>query len=362
MNEIPEKKRSRYMEWAKTCSAARFNLATSGLTSVITAEFPLRLEDVEVNGPGGYGYAPLIERIARHTGAPSDCIVTAAGTSMANHLAMATLLSPGDEVVIEEPAYGPLLDVAHYLGARVRRAQRRFKSDFEFSLGEMEAAITPATRLVVLTNLHNPSGALLSAETLGTIGERAGRVGAQVLVDEAYLEMVFDPPERSCFSLGKNFVVTNSLTKTYGLSSLRCGWILAAPELARRMWLMNDLFAATPAHPAERLALVAFDQLAQFRDRARHLLETNRKLLAAFLSSRSDLEYFAPRAGTVIFPRLTKVDPADFFWKLREKYETSVVPGEFFEKPRHFRLGIGGDTEMLRGGLERLGAALDEFA
>ncbi len=358
MNE----KRSRYMEWAKTGSAAPFNLATSGLTSVTTAEFPLRLEDVEVNGPGGYGYGPLIKRIARHTGAPADCIVTAAGTSMANHLAMATLLSPGDEVVIEEPAYGPMLDVAHYLGARIRRLPRTFENNFEISLGELEAALTPATRLVVLTNLHNPSGALLRAETQRAIGEIAARVGAQVLVDEAYLEMVFEPPEPTCFSLGNNFVVTNSLTKTYGLSSLRCGWILAPPDLARRMWLMNDLYAATPAHPAERLALVAFDNLAVFRERARELLAANGKLLTTFLESRSDLECFRPSAGTVVFPRLTNADPALFFPHLREKYETSVVPGEFFECPRHFRLGIGGDTAMTRAGLDRLGAALDDFA
>ena len=362
MNRDADTKRSRYLEWAKCSSGAKFNLATSGLTSVTTAEFPLRVEDVEINGPGGYGYGPLVERIAQHTGAPVDCIVTAAGTSMANHLALATLLGPGDEVVLEEPAYGPLLDVARYLGARVRRVARRLENDFVISLGELEAAITSATRLIVLTNLHNPSGALLTAEALRAIGEIAGRVGALVLVDEAYLEMVFDPPERPCFSLGKNFIVTNSLTKTYGLSSLRCGWVLAAPELARRMWQMNDLFAATPAHPAERLAVVAFDHLEHFRARAAEWLATNRRLLDDFLATRGDLDYFQPGAGTIVFPRLRHGDPAKFFQTLREEYDTSVVPGEFFESPRHFRLGIGGDPEMVRGGLERLGAALDDLA
>lgn len=362
MTEAPESKRSRYMEWAKLCSGARFNLAASGLTSVGTTEFPLRLEDVEVNGPGGYGYAPLLERIARHTGAPVECIVTAAGTSMANHLAMAALLAPGDEVVIEQPAYGPLLDVARYLGARVRRIEREFEHDFVPSLGEMEAAITPATRLVVLSNLHNPTGALLPMETLRAIGEMGRRVGARVLVDEAYLDMLFDQAAPPAFSLGDTFLVTSSLTKTYGLSSLRCGWILAAPELARRIWLLNDLFAATPAHPAERLSVVAFDHLEQFRTRAHDLLTTNRSLLDSFLDARTDLECFRPPAGTVVFPGLTNGDPEAFFQLLREKYETSVVPGAFFEMPRHFRLGIGGETAALRAGLERLGAALDEFA
>ena len=362
MKEAPENKRSRYMEWAKLCSAARFNLATSGLTNVPLAEFPLRLEDLEITG-GGYGYGPLLERVAHHTGAPLECIVTADGTSMANHLAMAALLEPGDEVVIEQPGYGPLLDLARYLQAKVRRAPRRFENDFAISLGEMEKAITPATRLVILSNLHNPTGAMIPAETLRGIGELADKVGARVLVDEVYLELLFDQPAPPfSFSLGKNFVVTSSLTKAYGLSGLRCGWILAAPELARRIRLLHDLFGATRAHPAERMSVVAFDRLEQFRARTRQLLASNRPLIDAFLDSRADLECFRPGAGTVFFPRLREGDPEIFFQLLRDKYETSVVPGSFFEAPRHFRLGIGGETAALQAGLERLGAALDEFA
>jgi aspartate/methionine/tyrosine aminotransferase len=355
-----ENKRSRYMEWAKTCSTARFNLATSGLTSVLLSEFPLRLEELEITG-GGYGYGPLLERIAQHTGAPVDCIVTAEGTSMANHLAMAAVLEPGDEVVIEQPTYGLLLDALHYLGARVKRIARTFENNFDLALPEMEQTLTPATRLVVLTNLHNPSGALISRETLRAVDEMAQRIGARVLVDEVYLEMLFEATRPSAFSLGENFIVTSSLTKAYGLSGLRCGWILAAPELARRIWLLNDLFAATAAHPVERMSVVAFAQLARFRARARALLTPNRALLDSFLDSRADLDCFRPSVGTVVFPRLRHGEPETFFKLLREKYETSVVPGEFFEAPTHFRLGIGGDTENLRAGLERLGAALDEF-
>ena len=138
-------------------------------------------------------------------------------------------------------------------------------------------------------------------------------------------------------------------------------WILAAPELAHRMWRLNDLFAATAAHPAERMSVMAFDHLDQFRNRACGLLTTNRALLDSFLDSRDDLECFRPPAGSVVFPRLPRgIEPEKFFQLLREKYETSVVPGRFFEMPQYFRLGIGGPTGELRPGLERLGAALDE--
>ena len=362
-------KRSEFMEWAKTRAAARFNLATSGLTSVAIAEFPLRPEDLEVSASGSYGYEPLQQRIARHAGVPEGCVVAATGTSMANHLAMAAFLDPGDEVLIEQPTYGPLLDVAEYLGARVKRIPRKFETGFTIDLAEIEGEVTPKTRLIVLSNLHNPSGALVPAETLRAIGEVAQRAGAHVLVDEVYLEMLFDSKVPSCFSIGQAlaaggenpFIVTNSLTKVYGLSGLRCGWVLASPDLARRIWRLNDLFGVNTAHPAERMSVMAFDHLEQFRERARALLATNRALLDAFLDSRHDLECFRPPGGTVVFPRLIHGDAEAFLKLLREKYETTVVPGKFFEMPQHFRIGIGGETTGLRDGLERLSAALDEF-
>ena len=374
MSSSARTKRSPYMEWAKTRSHAKYNLSTSGLIGVPRAEFPLDVDDLEISAPGNYGYAPLQRCLAEHTGVPEPCVVAAAGTSMANHLALAAVLDPGDEVLIEQPAYGPLLDVANYLGVRVKRLPRRFEARFAIGLDELQRAISTSTRLIVLTNLHNPSGALLSAEMLQAIGKVAHRARVRVLVDEVYLEMLFGKPAPFAFPIGNSiagakenpFIVTSSLTKVYGLSGLRCGWILAAPELARRMWLLNDLFAATGAHPAERLSVVALNHLEQFRSRARALLTANRALLDAFLDSRRDIECFRPPAGTVVFPRLrlgrTHRDPEAFFKLLREKYETTVVPGSFFEMPRHFRLGIGGDTATLRAGLERLSAALDAFA
>lgn len=362
-------KRSVYMEWAKTRSHARFNLATSGLISVPISEFPVQLKDLEITAPGAYGYPSLQQRLARHNNVPEECVVAATGTSMANHLAMAAVLDPGDEVLIEQPAYGPLLDVAHYLGARVKRIPRSFEASFSLELADLHRLVSPATRLIVLSNLHNPSGALLSVENLKAMGELATRVGAHVLVDEVYLEMLFSHERPFSFHVGKSigpdadnpFIVTSSLTKAYGLSGLRCGWILASPNLATRMWLLNDLYGAVAAHAAERMSVVAFDHLHQFRERARALLTTNRAMLDAFLDSRPDLECFRPVAGTVVFPRLMHGDSEDFFRLLREKYETTVVPGTYFEMPGHCRIGIGGDTESLRMGLERLSAALDEF-
>src|SRR6202047_2839925 len=154
---------------------------------------------------------------------------------MANHLAMAALIEPGDEVLIEEPSYQAVVSTAEYLGAKVRRFPRKFESGFQLDPREVERSVSPRTRLIVITNLHKPTGVRAPDAAIRIVGEIARSLGAHVLVDEGYLEACFDSPWQTSFSLGQNFVATSSLTKAYGLSGLRCGWIYAAKTLAQRM-------------------------------------------------------------------------------------------------------------------------------
>lgn len=351
---------SAYMNWAKTQSAARFNLCNSGLANLRLKDLRVSMDDLEITD-GGYGYAPLLEAIGERYEVEVDSIVTAAGTSFANHLAMATLIDPGDEVLFEQPTYEPMLATALYLGANVKRFARRFEDRFEINVEEVERHVGPETRLIVVTNLHNPSGVLTAPATLSQIGEIAKRVNARVLVDEVYMETLFEAEPRTAFHLGPQFVVSSSLTKAFGLSGLRCGWIFAEPELAKRMWLLNDLFASTAVHSGERLSLVAFRQLDDLAKRAKAILNANRQLLNGFLDSRQELQTIRPEFGTIMFPRLLSGSVDQLCELLRDRFETSVVPGRFFEMPAHFRIGFCGDSEVLREGLLRLGKALDKM-
>ncbi|MFN2511439.1 MAG: aminotransferase class I/II-fold pyridoxal phosphate-dependent enzyme [Pyrinomonadaceae bacterium] len=353
---------SEYMHWAKTRSSARFNLAISGLGNLPLSNLGAGIEDLELTRGGGYGYEPLQQALARRLNVSADSIVAAIGTSLANHLAMAYLVKPGDEVLIERPTYEPLLALAEYLGAKVRRFDRRFEEGFRILPDEIERNISPRTRLIVITNLHNPSGILADDDTLRHVGAIAHRVNARLLVDEVYLEALFENPVRTCFHLGNEFVITSSLTKAFGLSGLRCGWIVAEPDVAEGIWRLNDLFGVMAAHPAERLSVIALQQLDQISTRARALLQANHDLVNQFLDSRDELEAVRPGFGTIVFPRVKKGTTEELIAVLRTKYETSVVPGSFFEMPAHFRLGFAGDTETLTAGLERLSAALDEVA
>ena len=352
---------SEYMQWAKTHLQARFNLASSGVMNYPLSELPVSIADLELSGPSYYGYEPLQEALAAKCSVSPDCVVAAIGTSMANHLVMAALLEPGDAVLIEQPTYQLIVNVAQYLGANVKRFTRSFESDFQIDPEEVARRTSSRTRLIVLTNLHNPTSAFTDMETLKKLGQIAREVGSRILVDEVYLDALFDNAPRSAFHLGKEFITTNSLTKVYGLSGLRCGWILTEPELAGRLWRLNDLFGVIPAHAAERLSCVALANLERIAARAREIIEINRRLLNSFFSSRNDLDWKKHEFGTVSFPRLKQGDVDTLSALLAEKYETSIVPGRFFEMPQHFRIGIGGATNTLREGLERLGMALDEI-
>jgi len=359
--ESMRKKFSDYMHWAKTRSHARFNLATSGVAGFPLGELhlpPAKLAGaLAINGDNSYGYRPLLEAIAKHSGADPDCIVTAAGTSMANHLAMAALIEPGDEVLIETPTYELILAAAEYLGASIRRFPRREEQGYAVDPAEIRRSLTPRTRLIVLTNLHNPSSILTGNDVLSQVAS----LGPPVLVDEVYLDAVYPSTPRSSFHLAPNIVVTNSLTKVYGLSGLRCGWILAQPDLARAMWRLNDVFAATPVHPGELLSVLAFEHLGVIRRRAQVLLEADRLRFEAFLRDTDRVSAPTSPFGTTAFLRLIDGNVEDFLDRLRARYETSAVPGRFFGMPDHFRIGMGVDNAMFAQGLDNLAAALREL-
>ncbi len=352
------RKESAYMHWAKMHSQARFNLASSGVASFPLRDLGADLAAMEINGDNSYGYPPLQEAIAAHAEVDSACVVAAAGTSMANHLAMGTILEPGDEVLLEFPAYGPLIDLAHYFRVDLKRFRRREENGWAIDTDEIGRTISNRTKLIVLTNPHNPTSVVAPDEVLAEIGRIAEKVGAYVLLDEVYLETDYAGQRRSSFHLGPRFVVTNSLTKAYGLSGLRCGWILAEPALAGRIRKFDDIFSATPVHPGELLSVAAFRELPLLRQRAKALVDRDRAALADFIANEERLSFVTTSSGTTAFPRLRKGEVRDLAERLRNQFETSVVPGEFFEMPDHFRIGMGVDNAMFAEGLARIERAL----
>ncbi|HEX5237006.1 MAG TPA: pyridoxal phosphate-dependent aminotransferase [Sphingomicrobium sp.] len=352
---------SGYMHWAKFKPLARFQLTGSEVPHFRMDSLPIGIADLDLDGASHPRYPPLRDAIAKRYGTPVEQVVTADGTSMANFLAMAALISPGDEVLVEHPTYELLLGAASFLGAEIKRFERNPKDAFRLDPEKMRAAMSDRIRLIVITNLHNPSSAIARDDELRDVGRLAASVGARVLVDEVYLDSVA-PRRRSAVHLGPEFVCTNSLTKVYGLSGLRCGWVLCEPELAERMWRLNDLFGVNQAHPAERLACIAFERIDEVIGDNPGLLERNRKAWNSFVASHDDLDCMRSEHGITAFPRWGGRDTERLDALLREKYDTAVVPGRWFEMPDHFRVGFGLPNDEFIEALRRLGAALDELA
>ena len=351
---------SDYMHWAKFKPPVRYALTTSEVPHFHMDQLGISIGDLELDGASHPRYRPVRERIADRYGVQVEQVVSADGTSMANFLAMATVISPGDEVLIEHPTYELLIGAASFLGAEIKRFERKPEEAYRLDPDIVRSQMSDRTRLIVITNLHNPSGALAEEDELRQVGQLAAQFGARVLVDEVYLDSAVSA-RRSAVHLGPEFVCTNSLTKVYGLSGLRCGWVLADPELAERMWRLNDLFGVNQAHQAERLACIAFDRIDEVIGDNPAMLDRNRSLFNNFLARRDDLECIPAVHGFTSFPRWGGGNTELLNEHLRQKYDTAIVPGRWFEMPEHFRIGFGLPTSDFQEGLERLGSALDDL-
>lgn len=358
---------SAYMAWAKALPPARHNLARSGVEHCPATLLGLGPRDVVTNLPAPYGYRPLLETIGRRYGVASDRVLTASGgTSLVNWLACAAALdgaAAGSEAIVERPCYDPLLQVVRSHGVRVRRLERRFAEAWGIDLDRFASLVNPRTRLAVVSNLHNPTGARIPPETLRAMARILRRVGAYLLVDEVYLECLFGSRPESGVRAGPNVVTTCSLTKAYGLDGLRAGWLLGPRPLVRRAAKIHDLLGVMGVAPGEQMALRAFRHLAQLRKRAQSLLAPGLESVRRFLDAEPRLAAHLPEGGGVVLARLPRgVDEDRLVGHLRRRHDTLVVPGRFFEAPGYVRLSFGLRRSRLEAGLRNVSRALDALS
>lgn len=340
-----------YMEWAKARPRPAVDLAGSNLLACSLEDLPGAADALEIEGESPEGWGALVEAIATAHGVNRARIATAGGCSGANFLTLAALLEGDDEVLIESPYYDPIPAAARMLGGRIGYFPRRFEDGFDLDPEALAAALTRRTRVVVLTNPHNPSGAVISPDRLRELARMAERHGFTVLVDEVYRDVAVPDRPASAATLSEACVSTSSLTKAYGLASLRCGWAVASPELARRIRRARDVVDVWSPIPSDRLAVLAFRNLLVLAARARGLVDANLAQVTAWLAANPRLECVAPRA-TLAFPRLRGVaDSGPFVEALLRKTGTAVAPGHFFGAPAHFRIAFGGDPAQVARGL-----------
>ncbi len=337
---------------------------------------PLRLEDLLpaderdrlLQEPLGYtqtnGTAELRELVAAdYAGASTDNVLITTGCAEANFLTCWKLVEPGDEVVVLHPNYLQTHLLAHAHGARVRPWRLRptggAAARWAPALDELHDLVSDRTRLIVLCNPNNPTGARLTGAEIDAVCTVAARHGAWVLSDEVYRGAERDGIlTASAWGRYDRLVVTSGLSKVYGLPGLRIGWVVAPSAFCDALWARRDFTTIAPAALSDRLARLALapDMSARLRARAQQRVARHYALVRDWIAGTgTGLAHVPPEAGAIVFVGYPHaIGSVEVVTRLRETASVLVAPGAYFGMDGYLRIGFGEGEAPLRTGLDRL--------
>jgi aspartate/methionine/tyrosine aminotransferase len=350
-----------------------WNLAESGV-------HPLRLEELAVSEEDrtalfgqelGYtqtnGTLELRAAIASmYPGADADHVEVTNGGSEANLIALWHLVERGDEIVMMMPNYMQMRGIARALGAKVLPwtlldDASRWRADFD----ALESVVSPRTRLIVICNPNNPTGARLSSQELDAICRIAARVGAWVVSDEIYRGAEIDSVETpSIWGRYDRAIVTSGLSKAFGLPGLRIGWVVGPPALVEELWGVHDYTTIAPGGLNDRLARVALARRDYVLARTRGIVSANYPIVKKWIEKRAPaLTHVPPEAGAIVFVRYRlRVNSTALVEQVRDRESVLLVPGDHFDMDGYFRIGFGSHPAYLTAGLTLVGNVLDGIA
>lgn len=347
-----------------------WNLSESGV-------HPLRVEEIAVSDADrhavltqelGYtqtnGTAELREAIAAlYPGARIDQVEVTNGGSEANCIALWHLVEPGDEVVMMLPNYMQIRGIVRALGGAVIpwtlvEDRTRWRPD----LDALDTLVTARTKLIVVCNPNNPTGARLTSQELDQVCRIAGRVGAWVLSDEIYRGAELDRVETpSMWGRYERVIVTSGLSKAYGLPGLRIGWVVAPTAVVDALWGVHDYTSIAPGAVNDRLARIALSRRDQILARTRGIVAANYPLVRKWIEKRAaKISHVPPEAGAILLARYRHgINSTALVEQIRREKSVLVVPGDHFEMDGYLRIGFGNHPGHVASALELVGQVLD---
>lgn len=350
----------------------RFNLSESGVHPMSLDEL-LTLAGEELGSLAeirfGYGQSNgsdlLRARIAAmYEGATDDNVLVTVGGAEANFTAHWHLVEPSAAAAVMVPNYGQVPGLLRSFGARPIPVPLVEERGWEPDLDALEDALDRGAGFVLITNPNNPTGKVLDADTLDRIATLADRSGAWILSDEVYQGAeVGDAPSPTMWGRSERVLVTNSLSKAYGLPGLRLGWILGPAATVAELWGRTDYTTITPATLSDHLATLALEPSirTKIRGRSQAIVRENLSATEEWLDERAGLfRYRSPDAGAIVYVHYdAPVDSSTFAETLRTEHDVLVVPGDHFGMDRYLRIGFGPPRHELMEALERIAAAFD---
>ena len=355
------------------------NLADSSVKCLTTREWlteaeQQRLLDTGLFYPQVNGTTDLRRAIAAlYPNASPENVLVTVGAAQANSMVAATLLEPGDEVVVVSPGYRQIWGLAKSLGCDVRELHLRSENDWRPDLDELDALVTPRTRLVSVVNPNNPTGIAFTDAEMSRVVAACERVGAWLHADEVYRGTERTGPETPSFwGRYSRLVCTGSMSKAYGLAGLRIGWLVSDPATIEELWRRHEYATIAAATPSMTLATIALqpEKRARLVERQRALSRAGYAVLDEWLSSQAGTSEaggrftMRPSAATCIaFVRYDLPIPSlDVAEHIRRTQSLLVAPGVFLGAEQHLRITVGYDPEKIRGALKRISAAMNELA
>jgi aspartate/methionine/tyrosine aminotransferase len=357
-----------------------FNLSESGVQPLRLAELvddeaardALMTEALRYTQSNGT--VPLRSDIAAlYSGATADHIQVTNGGSEANYITTWHLVEPGDEVVLMVPNYMQTWGLARAFGGIVKEwplvpaeAARAERGRWRVDIDALARLVSSRTKLIIICNPNNPTGARIDGPDLDGIAAIASRHGTWILSDEIYRGAELDGRETpSMWGRSDRVIVTSGLSKAYGLPGLRIGWIVGPPATVATLWSYHDYTTISPGALSDFLArrALAPSHRARILARTRKILNENFPVIAKWLDAHGGLfSYTPPDAGAIVYVRYHHpINSTDLVTRLREQKSVLIVPGDHFGMDGYLRIGFGDDVEYLRNGLNRLDEVLSDL-
>jgi len=349
-----------------------FNLSESGVLPLRVEELvddPEQFLSYSLKYPESDGSNELRDHIAKWYGARRDEILVTNGGSEANFTALWGLLDPDDHAAIMLPNYLQSWGLSRAYSAKTttfqlveHKANNRWALDIE----SLRRAVTKKTKLIVVTNPNNPTGAVLNEEEMSELIRVARKANAWLLVDEIYRGAeVRDSITPTFWGRYDKLLITSGLSKAFGLPGLRIGWIVAPAKTIAQLCRYRDYTTLTPTFLSDRLARVVMEpaRREQVLERTRTIIRRNLPRLESWIRSHRDiLTYIPPVAGAITFFRYKlPISSAALFDRLRKERSVLITPGDHFGAGRYIRVGFGYDVDYTLRGLAQVDTTFEEL-
>ncbi len=358
--------------WQSTWeNRVRYNLSESGVHPLSVRELlalaqaaAAPLLDVRLGYSQSNGTDALRERIAAlYPGASPDQVLVTNGSAEANYVAALRVIEPGDQVAMLLPNYLQLWGHVQNLGAQVRPFRLHEERGWAPDPAEIRSAIAPGTKLVVVTNPHNPTGHVLADAMRRAIIDRTAEVGAWLLADEVYVGAERDGNTTASFwGSYDRLLCVAGLSKAYGLPGLRIGWLVGPAPIVADAWARHDYTTIGPSGASDHLATLALQPAVRERllARTRAILRENYPVLEQWLKTFGpSFSWVPPQAGAICWVRYrSRVDGETLVERVRAGQSVLLVPGEHFGMPGYLRFGFGNELPELRAALETTATGL----